>query len=50
MGSYLVMDCFGTLLRNGRGVVSDSKCLIGLGSYDITGLAAEVNMIGYANT
>ena len=45
------MDCFGTLLQNGRRVVSDSKYLIGLGSYDITGPAAEVlNMMGYANT
>ena len=44
------MDCFGTLLQNGRTVVSDSKYLIGLGSYDITGPAAEVNMMGYANT
>ena len=38
------------LLQNGRGVVSDSKYLIGLGSYDITGPAADVNMMGYANT
>ena len=37
------------LLWNGRGVVLDSKYLIGLGSYDITGLAADVNMMGYAN-
>ena len=45
------MDCFSTLLQNGRRVVSDSKYLIGLGSYDITGPAAEVlNMMGYANT
>ena len=51
MCNYLVMDCFGTLLQNGRTVVSDSKYLIGLGSYDITGPAAEVlNMMGYANT
>ena len=50
MCSYLVMDCFGTLLLNGRGVL-DSKYFIGLGSYDITGPAAEVvNMMGYANT
>lgn len=38
------------LLHNGRGVVSDSNYLIGLGSYDITGPAADVNMMGYANT
>jgi len=38
------------LLQNGRGVVSISKYLIGLGSYDITGPAADVNMMGYANT
>ena len=50
MCNYLVMDCFGTLLQNGRRVVSDSKYLIGLGSYDVTGPAAEVNMMGYANT
>ena len=41
MCSYLVMDCFGTLLLNGRGVL-DSKYFIGLGSYDITGLAVDV--------
>lgn len=29
--------------------VSDSNYLIGLGSYDITGPAADVNMMGYAN-
>ena len=50
MCNYLVMDCFGTLPQNGRGVVPDSKYLIGLGSYDITRSAAEVNMMGYANT
>lgn len=37
------------LLQNGQGVVSDSNYLIGLGSYDITGPAADVNMMGYAN-
>ncbi|KAM7257477.1 hypothetical protein ACFE04_013218 [Oxalis oulophora] len=31
-------------------VLSDSKYLVGLGSYDITGPAADVNMMGYANT
>jgi len=35
---------------NGRGVVSDSKYLIGLGSNDITGPAVDVNMMGYVNT
>ncbi|PON62781.1 Neutral/alkaline nonlysosomal ceramidase [Trema orientale] len=38
------------LLHRGKGVFSDSKYLIGLGSYDITGPAADVNMMGYANT
>lgn len=28
---------------------SDSEYLIGVGSYDITGPAADVNMMGYAN-
>ncbi|KAK2641812.1 hypothetical protein Ddye_023575 [Dipteronia dyeriana] len=36
-------------LGNDRGVLSDSNYLIGLGSYDITGPAADVNMMGYAN-
>jgi len=34
---------------NGKGVLSASNYLIGLGSYDITGPAADVNMMGYAN-
>lgn len=38
------------LLWNSRQVVSNSNYLIGLGSYDITGPAADVNMMGYANT
>lgn len=38
------------LLYSGKGVFSDSNYLIGLGSYDITGPAADVNMMGYANT
>ena len=38
------------LLLNGRVVLSDPNYLIGLGSYDITGPAADVNMMGYANT
>ncbi|KAL4188476.1 hypothetical protein AMTRI_Chr08g202510 [Amborella trichopoda] len=33
-----------------NGAVRDSPYLIGLGSYDITGPAADVNMMGYANT
>uniref|UniRef100_A0A6N2MPX7 Neutral ceramidase n=1 Tax=Salix viminalis TaxID=40686 RepID=A0A6N2MPX7_SALVM len=35
---------------NFRGSLSTSNYLIGLGSYDITGPAADVNMMGYANT
>lgn len=38
------------LLLNSTGVFSASNYLIGLGSYDITGPAADVNMMGYANT
>lgn len=35
----------------GRGeAAAKSDFLIGLGSYDITGPAADVNMMGYANT
>ncbi|KAL3624008.1 Neutral ceramidase 1 [Castilleja foliolosa] len=37
------------LVENGGGVKSASNYLIGLGSYDITGPAADVNMMGYAN-
>ncbi|KAK9734779.1 hypothetical protein RND81_04G163000 [Saponaria officinalis] len=37
------------LVFGGRGVFSTSNYLIGLGSYDITGPAADVNMMGYAN-
>ncbi|XVF55141.1 hypothetical protein PTKIN_Ptkin06aG0012500 [Pterospermum kingtungense] len=32
-----------------KGSLSDSNYLVGLGSYDITGPAADVNMMGYAN-
>ena len=32
-----------------EGSLSDSNYLVGLGSYDITGPAADVNMMGYAN-
>lgn len=38
------------LFLSGKGVFSASNYLIGLGSYDITGPAADVNMMGYANT
>lgn len=37
------------LLGNSRGGLSATNYLIGLGSYDITGPAADVNMMGYAN-
>ncbi|RWV89140.1 hypothetical protein GW17_00048731 [Ensete ventricosum] len=37
-------------IRSIGGTQSDSTYLIGLGSYDITGPAADVNMMGYANT
>ncbi|XP_031286335.1 neutral ceramidase 1-like, partial [Pistacia vera] len=37
------------LLGNSGGVLSGSNYLVGLGSYDITGPAADVNMMGYAN-
>ncbi|GMN47844.1 hypothetical protein TIFTF001_017015 [Ficus carica] len=37
------------LLHNFGGTRSASAYLIGLGSYDITGPAADVNMMGYAN-
>ncbi|XP_028771447.1 neutral ceramidase 1 [Neltuma alba] len=38
------------LLKSDIIVYSDSDYLIGLGSYDITGPAADVNMEGYSNT
>ncbi|KAL0533609.1 hypothetical protein IC582_027648 [Cucumis melo] len=37
------------LSQSTRSVLSESKYLIGLGSHDITGPAADVNMMGYAN-
>ncbi|OMO97418.1 hypothetical protein COLO4_14630 [Corchorus olitorius] len=37
------------LLLQIEGTLSASNYLIGLGSYDITGPAADVNMMGYAN-
>lgn len=36
--------------QNYGGSLSASAYLIGLGSYDITGPAADVNMMGYANS
>ena len=47
---FLISLVFLLLLLNGRAVLSDPNYLIGLGSYDITGPAADVNMMGYANT
>ncbi|KAK9168243.1 hypothetical protein Syun_000383 [Stephania yunnanensis] len=38
------------LLNHVTGIASNSTYLIGLGSYDITGPAADVNMMGYANS
>lgn len=37
------------LLQGIKVTLSASSYLIGLGSYDITGPAADVNMMGYAN-
>ncbi|GMG98297.1 hypothetical protein Nepgr_000137 [Nepenthes gracilis] len=37
------------VLLSEKGALSASNYLIGLGSYDITGPAADVNMMGYAN-
>ncbi|KAI3772260.1 hypothetical protein L6452_03442 [Arctium lappa] len=36
--------------HNGKKAISASNYLVGLGSYDITGPAADVNMMGYANS
>ncbi|XVF68909.1 hypothetical protein PTKIN_Ptkin11bG0039100 [Pterospermum kingtungense] len=38
------------VLQYSKTALSDSNYLVGLGSYDITGPAADVNMMGYANT
>ncbi|KNA20330.1 hypothetical protein SOVF_053370 [Spinacia oleracea] len=38
------------LFLTAKGALSTSNYLIGLGSYDITGPAADVNMMGYADT
>ncbi|KAG6693140.1 neutral ceramidase 2-like [Carya illinoinensis] len=45
---FLVFLTF--LLHDIGGSLSGSNYLIGLGSYDITGPAADVNMMGYANS
>lgn len=45
----LFWTCALLLLQNDKGFSSDSNYLIGVGSYDITGPAADVNMMGYAN-
>lgn len=49
-----VITCFWVLLlvlvHNGKQTISASNYLVGLGSYDITGPAADVNMMGYANS
>lgn len=42
---FLLLIC----IHNTGKIVADSTYLIGLGSYDITGPAADVNMMGYAN-
>ncbi|XP_042390657.1 neutral ceramidase-like [Zingiber officinale] len=43
---FLLLIC----IHNTGKIVADSTYLIGLGSYDITGPAADANMMGYANT
>ncbi|EXC01507.1 hypothetical protein L484_022085 [Morus notabilis] len=45
---FVVPDCIAS--EGSKEVLSDPNYLIGLGSYDITGPAADVNMMGYANT
>ncbi|XP_031112684.1 neutral ceramidase 1-like isoform X1 [Ipomoea triloba] len=52
MRRLFVWSCLLLLLLHidGREVDAASKYLIGLGSYDITGPAADVNMMGYANS
>lgn len=46
---WLLVVTFLLVLANCNGTSSESTNLIGLGSYDITGPAADVNMMGYAN-
>ncbi|KAK3010899.1 hypothetical protein RJ639_012623 [Escallonia herrerae] len=48
LSSYTIFDKLDKI--RGRGVASASDYLVGLGSYDITGPAADVNMMGYANS
>lgn len=47
--AYRTWILFLVLLQNIGWNLSSSNYLIGLGSYDITGPAADVNMMGYAN-
>ncbi|XP_031397064.1 neutral ceramidase 2-like isoform X2 [Punica granatum] len=47
--AYCSWILFLVLLQNVGGCLSSSNYLIGLGSHDITGPAADVNMMGYAN-
>lgn len=48
-GSFFgICFCLLSLLFLQRGALADSTYLVGLGSYDITGPAADVNMMGYA--
>ncbi|KAF6160957.1 hypothetical protein GIB67_007598 [Kingdonia uniflora] len=48
--SFWFWPLFLFILWNSKGTISASNYLVGLGSYDITGPAADVNMMGYANT
>nr|ATP85026.1 neutral ceramidase [Amorphophallus muelleri] len=50
-GSFKIWLCvfLDLVLLNGRLVSRSSDYLVGLASYDITGPAADVNMMGYAN-
>ncbi|XP_073006733.1 neutral ceramidase-like [Typha latifolia] len=48
-GSIWICFVLVFVLQNCSRALSDSTYLIGLGSYDITGPAADVNMMGYAN-
>lgn len=50
-GSLLLRGFFLVLLLGAstRQIEASSEYLIGIGSYDITGPAADVNMMGYAN-
>ncbi|KAG7019159.1 Neutral ceramidase 1 [Cucurbita argyrosperma subsp. argyrosperma] len=50
LGSIWLCVYMLVILQSNRRVLSESKYLIGLGSHDITGPAADVNMMGYANT